>query len=178
MSAECQRRAAGNGRTCKSALCCALSARPRSACKAGQTVARGQRLTPRFRTFQVHPKDLRALPGHPEPGVSWPSGFQEGAHARPKATRVHYAARRRGSVAARGARAAGGDAGDRVSWRRVARPVGELCTRVSTRPARYRLHRGPERGDRVSLGGGPHRSITGLGFRTGPPSSHRDCCTR
>src|SRR5205807_8696643 len=57
-----------------------------------------------------------------------------------------------------------------------ARPVGELRTRVSTRPARYRLHRGPERGDRVSLGGGPHRSITGLGFRTGPPSSHRDCC--
>jgi hypothetical protein len=26
----------------------------------------------RFRTIQVHPKDLRALPEHPEPAVSWP----------------------------------------------------------------------------------------------------------
>jgi hypothetical protein len=24
---------------------------------------------------QVYPKDLRALPGHPEPAVSWHSGF-------------------------------------------------------------------------------------------------------
>src|SRR5262249_55262957 len=35
--------------------------------------------------------------------------------------RVHHAARRRGSVAARGARAAGGDAGDWISLRRVPR---------------------------------------------------------
>src|SRR2546429_5671628 len=40
--------------------------------------------TPRtrpFRTIQVYPKDLRALPGHPEPAVSWHSGFRGGAHA-------------------------------------------------------------------------------------------------
>jgi ABC-type uncharacterized transport system substrate-binding protein len=42
-----------------------------------------------FRTFQVCPKDLRALPGHPEPAVSWHSGFRGGAHARPKTTPVH-----------------------------------------------------------------------------------------
>jgi putative tryptophan/tyrosine transport system substrate-binding protein len=35
-----------------------------------------------FRTFQVYPKDLRALPVHPEPAVSWHSGFRGGAHAR------------------------------------------------------------------------------------------------
>src|SRR5262249_4073170 len=57
-----------------------------------------------FRTIQACPKDLRVLPGHPEPAVSWHSGFRGGAHARPKATPVHHAARRRGSrVAARGA---------------------------------------------------------------------------
>jgi len=56
-----------------------------------------------FRTIQDCPKDLEALPRHPEPAVTWHSGFREGAHARPKATRVHHAARRRSSVAACGA---------------------------------------------------------------------------
>src|SRR5262249_11681802 len=70
-----------------------------------------------FRRFQVCPKDLRELPGHPEPAVSWHSGFRGGAHARPKTTPVHYAAERRcGGVAARGARAATDNASDRVSW--------------------------------------------------------------
>jgi hypothetical protein len=32
-------------------------------------------LAARFRTIQGYPKDLRALPGHPEPAVSWHSGF-------------------------------------------------------------------------------------------------------
>jgi hypothetical protein len=46
-----------------------------------------------------------ALLGHPEPAVSWHGGFRGGAHARPKATPVPYAARRRGGrVAAGGAR--------------------------------------------------------------------------
>src|SRR4029077_13195739 len=49
------------------------------------------------RTFQVYPKDLRVLPGHAEPAVSWHSGFRGGAHARPKTTAVHHAAGRRGS---------------------------------------------------------------------------------
>jgi len=44
------------------------------------------------------------LPGHPEPAVSWHSGFREGAHARPKTTPVHHAAKWGGSgVAAPGA---------------------------------------------------------------------------
>src|SRR5262249_38085506 len=50
----------------------------------------------RFRTFQICAKDLRALPGHPEPAVSWHSGFRRGAHARHKTTPVSHAARRRG----------------------------------------------------------------------------------
>src|SRR5262249_31156170 len=58
----------------------------------------------RFRRFQVCAKDLRALPEHPEPALSWHSGFRGGAHARPKTTAVHHAARRRGGrVATRGA---------------------------------------------------------------------------
>ena len=45
------------------------------------------------------------LPGHPEPAVSCgAAGSGRGAHARPKATRVHHPARRRGGrVAACGA---------------------------------------------------------------------------
>jgi hypothetical protein len=31
----------------------------------------GRQRPARFRTIQVFPKDLRALPGHPEPAVSW-----------------------------------------------------------------------------------------------------------
>jgi hypothetical protein len=66
---------------------------------------------PPFRTFQVHAKDLRVLPRHPERAVSWHSGFRGGAHARRWKARVHHAARRRrGRVAARGARVAFGDA--------------------------------------------------------------------
>src|SRR5213080_1141132 len=33
---------------------------------------------PRFRTIQVRPKDLWALPGQPERAVSWHSGFRGG----------------------------------------------------------------------------------------------------
>src|SRR5262249_61764724 len=57
----------------------ALSSTARSACEARQTLAAGRRLAARFRTIQVYPKDLRALPGHPEPAVSWHSGFREGS---------------------------------------------------------------------------------------------------
>ena len=37
-----------------------------------------------------------------------------------------------------------------------------------------RLRRGPERGDRVSLGGGPIRPPAGAGGRSGPPPGGRD----
>ena len=36
-------------------------------------------LPPRFRTIQVYPKDLRALPGHPDPAVSWPQRVPRGS---------------------------------------------------------------------------------------------------
>ena len=58
----------------------------------------------RFRTIQVYRKGL--LPGHPEPALSWHSGFWGGAHARPKTTPVHHATRWCGGhVAAGGSRA-------------------------------------------------------------------------
>src|SRR5437763_14934866 len=37
----------------------------------------------RFRTIQPYPKDLRVLPGHPDPAVSWHSGFRGGAGEEP-----------------------------------------------------------------------------------------------
>src|SRR5262249_2175465 len=79
------------------------------------------RAGPQFRTIQVRPKDLGALPEHPEPAVSWHSGFRGGAHARHKASRVHHTARRSDSrVAARGACAAASDASDRVPRLQIA----------------------------------------------------------
>src|SRR5262245_25221988 len=61
----------------------------------------------------------RALPVHPEPAVSWHSGFRRGAHARRKTTPVHHVHRRDDRVAARGARAATGDAGGRIFERSI-----------------------------------------------------------
>ena len=52
------------------------------------------------------------------------------------------------------------------------------CARVPSRPERNRLCRGPQRGDRISLGGGPIRSIAGIGGRSGSPSGDRDCRDR
>src|SRR5262249_40358108 len=110
------------------------------------------RPTPRFRTIQVYPKDLPALPGHPEPTVSWHSGFRGGAHARHKTTPVHHAARRRGrGMAARRASPAGGDAGDRVSRPQIAGGVSGPPARISPGREGDRLRRGRERGDRVPL---------------------------
>jgi ABC transporter substrate binding protein len=48
------------------------------------------------------------LSGHPEPAVSWHSGFRGGAHARRRTTPVHHDARRGYGVAARGEGAAAG----------------------------------------------------------------------
>src|SRR5215475_14954935 len=78
-------------------------------------------LSPRFTTIQVYPKDLQALPVHPEPAVSWHSGFRGGAHARHKTTPDHHAAWWGRRLAARGARAAAGDVGGWVSPQHLAR---------------------------------------------------------
>jgi ABC transporter substrate binding protein len=72
-------------------------------------------------------------------------GKEEKAHAWDETPRVHHATRRRGRVAARGARAAGGDASDRVSRRGICRRKGGAYRRVPPGPERSRLCRGPER---------------------------------
>src|SRR5215831_16085188 len=68
---------------------------------------------------------------------------------------VHHAGRRRGRVVARGARAAAGDAGDRVSGPQIARCDLGTAAGVPPRPEGDWLCRGRERGDRISLGREP-----------------------
>jgi len=64
-------------------------------------------------------------------------------------------ARRRGRVAARGARAAAaGDAGSRVPRQLVGRRPNTSCDRIPARHPRKRVRRRRECGDRVSLGAG------------------------
>src|SRR5215471_12143315 len=87
-------------------MCRRLSGRRSSPEKETRPVANGLSCLAGFRTIQVYPKDLPALPVHPEPAVSWHSGFRGGAHARPQTRPVHHASRRRGRVAARRACAA------------------------------------------------------------------------
>jgi hypothetical protein len=42
---------------------------------------RRQWLIPSIQNDSGLPKDLQVLPEHPEPAVSWHSGFRRGAHA-------------------------------------------------------------------------------------------------
>ena len=55
----------------------------------------------------------------------------------------------------------------------------DLCAhrlaRIPPRPERNRLCRGPERGDRIPLGGEPKRSAAGVGGRSGSSPGDRDC---
>ena len=63
----------------------AESVLPRGAtCRAHRLRQLALRLAARFRTIQDCPKDLRLFPPHPEPALSWHSGFRERAHARHK----------------------------------------------------------------------------------------------
>jgi Putative transposase len=74
---------------------------------ANDGVPRGVSPNGSIQKIQVYLKDLRALPVHPEPALSWHRGFRRGAHARHKTTPVSHASRRHcGRVAARGACAA------------------------------------------------------------------------
>src|SRR5215831_21161627 len=74
----------------------------------------------------------------------------EGHHGKShRTTKILSRARwRGGGVAARGASAAGRDAGDRIPQRRIARGVCALRSRVSPRIEGSRLRRGAERDDR------------------------------
>jgi hypothetical protein len=52
----------------------------------------------RFQNDSGLAQGLTALPVHTKGAVNWHSGVRGGAHARPKATPVHHAARRRSGV--------------------------------------------------------------------------------
>src|SRR5215468_12315215 len=72
-----------------------------------------------------------------------------------EAARIHHPSRRRGCrMAARGARAAGGDTSDRISCRHVRERSGSAIGRLSPGVAANRLCRGAEPPHRISLGGG------------------------
>ena len=58
---------------------------------------------------------------------------------------------------------------------RIARSVRARRARIPPGPERSRLCRGPERGDRISLGRRPKRSIAGIGSRSGSSPGDRDC---
>src|SRR5262245_17037449 len=122
----------------------------------------------RFRTIQVRPKDLQVASGAASGcgnlsvpiRQSWRPTSQRAAfrgretpHARHAAASIHIAAGRRGSdLAGRGAGAAGGNAGDWIPQRRIASRVPAYGGRAAPGSERSRLYRGPERGDRLSLG--------------------------
>ena len=82
-------------------------------------------------------------------------------------------------MAACGARAAAGNAGDRVP-----RPPHRLMRSAIRLRAFHQglndsgLCRRPERGDRISLGRESNRSTAGAGGRTGSPPGCRDRCSR
>ena len=72
--------------------------------------------------------------------------------------RVHHAARRRGGLAARGARATAEDAGDRLSRQQIVGWHDKPSCFIPPRPQRGRICRGRERHDHLPLGGRPSRS--------------------
>ena len=97
--------------------------------------------------------------------------------------RVHRGSWRSSCVAPGGAGAAAIGAGDRIAQQFVARKdeqfkVEPISCSLSRRSVRNRLHRRPERGDRVSLGGGTLRSTAGLGCGIGSTSSEGDRCSK
>ena len=78
------------------------------------------------------------------------------------------------ALAARGARAAAGDAGDRISSSRIARRIRGPSARIPPGPERTGYRRGRERGDRIPLGRQSNRSAAGAGGRSGSPTGRRD----
>ena len=95
---------------------------------------------------------------------------------RMRAARVHHAARRRGGVAARGARAAAGQAADhRVLGRGHAFGSEPMDCRFCAAAARTRLDRGSHRRDRVSLGGGTQRALRRDRGRVRPAQGRCHC---
>src|SRR6516164_5211619 len=93
----------------------------------------------------MHGPDLLYLTRDP-----WPWGKPH------EAAGIHRTSRQRCSrMADCDARAAGGEAGDRISWRANARAVREPVARVPPGPRRIRLQRRPQCLGRISLGTRP-----------------------
>src|SRR5262249_23090842 len=90
------------------------------------------------------------------------------------ATGVHRGARERGGVAARGPGTTDGNAGDRFANDYLSRSKPGPAGRISRRSEQNRLCRNAQRGDRVSVGGGPIRAVASPGGRAGAPSCQRD----
>ena len=91
-----------------------------------------------------------------------------------EAARISRCAWRRGRVAARGARAAAGNAGDRIPEHPISRYDGGSTARISPGPERHRLCRGRECSHRLPLGREPARPAASAGDRTGPPTARPD----
>src|SRR5262249_22837359 len=101
----------------------------------------------------------------------WPLPTRSSNDREDETARLHHASRRRDDgVAARGARAAAGDAGDRVSQHQGSRRGRTRLGRVSPGPDRDRLCRGSERYNRIPLGGRSQRSSAGIGGRSAASS--------
>ena len=81
---------------------------------------------------------------------------------------------RRDDGGARTARAAEGDAGDRLPQPRLARPTAVVFGRVPPGTGRNRLCRGTKPGDRIPLGGGPLRPAARFGRRPRRPQGRCD----
>src|SRR5262249_36933857 len=124
------------------------------------------------------PKDSSTARRQAEDAVSCHQQRLEGIYAQTwgasfEAPRVHHAARRRGGVDVASARAAGGDAGNRVPQQPIARRVCRPPARVPPGPQGERLCRGRERGDRIPLGRESDRSTASARGRTGSPAGRR-----
>src|SRR5262249_34633429 len=100
-----------------------------------------------------------------------------GSHGKPhRATKILGHARCGGGVAARGARAAAGDAGGRASRLEVTRRVGGSSARISSGPERKRLCGRGQRRNPLPLGRKPNGSSARAGRGAG--SSAGRCDTR
>jgi ABC transporter substrate binding protein len=93
-----------------------------------------------------------------------------------KTARVRHAARRRGRMAALGARAAAGEAADhRLLGRSHAFSLEPLDRRFRAAAARTRLERGADYRNRISLGGGTQRALYRVRGRVRPAQGGCDC---
>src|SRR5262249_12773798 len=99
------------------------------------------------------PTALQNAPDSAPDVVVWAAA--ELARGRHEETRVHHAHRRRGGLAGGGARAAVGGANHRLPRQRIACGIRGPRSRLPPGPGRNRPCRGPERSDRIPLGGGP-----------------------